>query len=467
MAEPYGTDDMAGEMPIGIQDFKEIRENDCLYIDKSDMISQILSKRIKVHLYTRPRRFGKSLNLSMLDAFFNLKYPKDNKWFDGLKVSECVKCREHRNEYPVINFDFKDLRSDDYTLFLSKLKLKLSELYRDYNYLRDSDRLDSICKQDFDSIATRNVDVAGIGYSIRNLSRFLHMHHGKKVIILFDEYDNPINHAYGKPFLKDVINTMRDILSSALKGNESLEFGVVTGVMQIAKESIFSGLNNLRVNNIFSKDFDESFGFTDEEVKRICEDNGHPEKYQEAKEWYDGYRFGDADVYNPWSIINYVQSRFEPGPYWAGTSGNDILDTLIDNADKSVFDDLLSLSQGEGIEKKLNPTVALGDLEHDPNAIYSLMTMSGYLSAIYQGDDYRLFIPNGEMYEVFGDFVEKYLNKKCNNTECSRLLSKLSKAILNNDPEAMEKYLYNLLVNALGSNMLTHEHVYQAFFRDS
>ena len=299
--------------------------------------------------------------------------------------------------------------------------------------------------------------------SILTLSKLLHKHHGRRVIILLDEYDNPINHAYGKPFLQDVIGLIRGLLSSALKGNESLEFGVVTGVMQIAKESIFSGLNNLRVNNIFSKDFDESFGFTDSEVRSILEDNGHPEKYDEAKEWYDGYRFGDADVYNPWSIINYVQSRFEPGPYWAGTSGNDILDTLIDNADKYVFDDLLSLSQGEGIEKELNPTVALGDLEHDPNAIYSLMTMSGYLSAIYQGDDYRLFIPNGEMYRVFGNVVGKYINRRCGNTECSRLVSKLSKAILDNDPEEMENHLYELLVNALGSSMLTHEHVYQGF----
>ena len=233
--------------------------------------------------------------------------------------------------------------------------------------------------------------------------------------------------------------------------------------MQIAKESIFSGLNNLYVNNVLSKDFDESFGFTDAEVRSILEDNGHLEKYDEAKEWYDGYRFGGKDVYNPWSIINYVQKGFEPGPYWAGTSGNDILDTLIDKADKSVFDDLLSLSQGKGIEKELNPTVALGDLEHDSNAIYSLLVMSGYLSAVNQSGDYKLFIPNGEMYKVFGNVVGRYINRRCNNTECSRLLSRFSKAILDNNTEMMEEYLYKLIVNALGSNMLTHEHVYQAY----
>ena len=462
MAEPYGTDDMAGEMPIGIQDFKEIRENDCLYIDKSDMISQILSKRIKVHLYTRPRRFGKSLNLSMLDAFFNLKYPKDNKWFDGLKVSECEKCREHRNEYPVINFDFKDLRSDDYTLFLSKLKLKLSELYRDYNYLRDSDRLDSICKQDFDSIATRNVDVAGIGYSIRNLSRFLHMHHGKKVIILFDEYDNPINHAYGKPFLKDVINTMRDILSSAMKGNESLEFGVVTGVMQIAKESIFSGLNNLEVNNIFSKEFDESFGFTDDEVRSILEDNGHPEKYQEAKEWYDGYRFGDADVYNPWSIIKYVKYGFKPGPYWAGTSGNDIMNSLLDNLDNNGFRELQALASGKGLIKSIDPQVTLSDLENSRNSIYSMMVMSGYLSAIPHGSKYELRLPNGEMYRALSKIIWTHLDARVSG-DSDAYVDDILEAMTDNDVDGLEKALYNLFADSIGYQLLSNESNYQMF----
>ena len=367
MAEPYGTDDMAGEMPIGIQDFKEIREKEYLYVDKSEMISHIISEGVKVYLYTRPRRFGKSLNLSMLDAFFNLKHPKDNMWFDGLKVSECEKCQKHRNAYPVINFDFKNLDSLDFGVFLGNLGQRLSDLYGMYDYLEGSDKLNRMDIAFYDSVFSNTTDIVKIGHSLKKLSEMLYKHHGKKVIILLDEYDSPINNSYGKPFLQDVVGVMRNMLSSALKGNESLEFGVVTGVMQIAKESIFSGLNNLRVNNIFSKDFDESFGFTDSEVRSILEDNDHPEKYDEAKEWYDGYRFGDADVYNPWSIINYVQSRFEPGPYWAGTSGNDILDTLIDDADKSVFDDLLSLSQGEGIEKELNPTVALGDLEHDPN----------------------------------------------------------------------------------------------------
>ena len=463
MEGTYSIVDMAGEMPIGIQDFKEIRDYDSLYIDKSDMISQILSKRIKVYLYTRPRRFGKSLNLSMLDAFFNLKYPKDNKWFDGLKVSECEECQKHKNEYPVINFDFKELSAISMDAFKLDIVSTMSDLYRQHKYLLDSEILVDFDKQYITDVIGKRLNYLELRKSMSVLSHMLHEHHGKKVIFLFDEYDNPINRSYGKPFQQDVVDFMRDLLSSALKGNNSLEFGVVTGVMQIAKESIFSGLNNLRVNNIFSNNFDESFGFTDAEVRSILEDNNHPEKYDEVKEWYDGYRFGDADVYNPWSVLIYVDEGFKPGPYWTSTSSNDILDTLMDKADKSVFDDLLSLSQGEGIEKELNPTVALGDLEHDPNAIYSLLVMSGYLSAVKQGKGYDLFIPNGEMYDVFGDVVGRYINRKCGNSRYSLLISNISYAILNNRPESIEKHLYNLIAEVIGSNMLTHERVYQAF----
>ena len=307
MTGTYNIVDMAGEMPIGIQDFKEIREKEYLYVDKSEMMPHILSSGVKVYLCTRPRRFGKSLNLSMLDAFFNLKYPKDNKWFDGLKVSECEECQKHKNEYPVINFDFKELSAISMDAFKLDVVSTMSDLYRQHKYLLDSEVLVDFDKQYITDVIGKRLNYLELRKSMSVLSHMLHEHHGKKVIVLFDEYDNPINHSYGKPFQQDVVDFMRDLLSSVLKGNSSLEFGVVTGVMQIAKESIFSGLNNLEVNNIFSQEFDESFGFTDDEVRMICEDNGHPEKYPEAKEWYDSYRFGNVDVYNPWSIIKYVK----------------------------------------------------------------------------------------------------------------------------------------------------------------
>jgi hypothetical protein len=464
MAEPYGMDDMSGEMPIGIQDFKEIRENDCLYIDKSDMISQILSKRIKVHLYTRPRRFGKSLNLSMLDAFFNLKYPKDNKWFEGLKVSEFDKYQIHKNAYPVIYLDLKILKTIDYQTFLDSLQDLMSSTYDLFGYLLDSDKLTDREKRIIESTIDEGLNTSKLMDSILTLSKLLHKHHGRRVIILLDEYDNPINHAYGKPFLQDVIGLIRGLLSSALKGNESLEFGVVTGVMQIAKESIFSGLNNLRVNNIFSKDFDESFGFTDTEVRSILEDNGHPEKYDEAKEWYDGYRFGDADVYNPWSIINYVQSRFEPGPYWAGTSGNDIINSLLDKLDDNGFRELQALASGKGLIKSIDPQVTLSDLKNSRNSIYSMMVMSGYLSAIpYDDDLYELKLPNGEMYKALSRMIGYYIDGKISGGNSANHISSISKALFSNDVDRLERALYNLFADSIGYQLLSNESNYQMF----
>ena len=272
----------------------------------------------------------------MLDAFFNIKYPKDNRWFDGLKVSDCEECMDHKNAYPVIHLDFKDLDSNDLEMFVERLSDKVKSLYVHYRYLRESDDVDEMYKNDFDHIISGTPSMSKLMNSLRILSDMLYAHHGKKTIILLDEYDNPMHNEYGKNFHKDVVGIMRGILSSALKGNDSLMLGVITGVMQVSKESIFSGLNNLEVNNILSKDFDEMFGFTDDEVKAICMEYGHPGKYPEAKEWYDGYRFGDTDVYNPWSIIKYVKSGFEPQTYWAGTSGNSIISDLLESASPEI-----------------------------------------------------------------------------------------------------------------------------------
>ena len=462
MAGTYSIVDMAGEMPIGIQDFKEIRENDCLYIDKSDMISQILSKRIKVHLYTRPRRFGKSLNLSMLDAFFNLRYPKDNGWFDGLKVSDCDECQIHRNVYPVIYLDLKILKTLDYQTFLDSVQDLMSNTYDLFGYLLDSDKLTDREKKIVKSTIDEELNTSKLMDSILILSKLLHKHHGKKAIILLDEYDNAINNAYGMECHRDVLNIMKGLLSSALKGNDSLQFGVVTGVMQISKESIFSGLNNLEVNNIFSTDFDEMFGFTDDEVKRICEDYNHPEKYEEAKEWYDGYRFGDADVYNPWSILKYVKSGFKPQTYWAGTSGNDIIRTLLQNSDDNVLDDLRILAEGGSITKSLDPTVAFDNLEMNRDNIYSVMAMSGYLRAQPVGRNFSISIPNGEMYNVFSKEIANHLSTVYGEPDILKLIQSLSDSLIANDVPALENTLYEIFAGTFGSFMLSSEKVYQA-----
>jgi hypothetical protein len=439
-----------------------MREGEFLYVDKSDMIPQILSDKTEVYQFTRPRRFGKSLNLSMLDAFFNIRYSKDNRWFDGLKVSDCEECQIHKNAYPVIYFDFKELGVSNMETFNSDLVDEMSNLYSNYEYLADSDRLNEADRRYFNEVLLREMNPISLRKSISNLSRILLKHHGRKVIIFLDEYDNPINHAYGKPFQKDIINIMRDILSSALKGNDSLQFGVVTGVMQISKESIFSGLNNLKVDNIFSKRFDEMFGFTDAEVKSICENCGHPEKYEEAKEWYDGYRFGNADVYNPWSIIRYVDEDFEPQTYWAGTSGNDIIRTLLRNSNDNVLDDLRILAEGGSITKSLDPTVAFDNLEVNRDNIYSVMAMSGYLRAQPIGKNFSISIPNGEMYEVFSKELANHLSAVYGEPDILKLIQSLSDSLIANDVPALESTLYEIFAGTFGSFMLSSEKIYQA-----
>ena len=451
-------DIMVRPLPIGVQDFKEVRDEGYIYVDKSDIIPQILSQKSKVYLYTRPRRFGKSLNLSMLDAFFNIKYPKDNTWFDGLKVSDCRECDEHRNAYPVIYLDFKRLNSKDMETFNEKLSEMLSMLYDSFGYLLDSKNISVREAELIQLTIDEKLTPSKMYSSILRLSELLYKHHGKKIIVLIDEYDNPIHNAFGKPHHQEILDSMRDILSSALKGNDSLQFGVVTGVMQISKESIFSGLNNLRVNNVLSKDFDEMFGFTDEEVKAVLEEYGHPERIDEAREWYDGYRFGDANVYNPWSLLNYVGERFEPKPYWAGTSGNSILEDLFENASPELWDEFRSLSEGDVVEYTISPTITFQDLHTDERNIYSMLVMSGYLTAFEDDGIQYIRIPNGEMADVFGSTILNRLN-----VNSSMHVRNLSRAFVSGDSDAVEKRLYNLFASSAGNAMLNDEHSYQAF----
>ena len=348
----------------------------------------------------------------MLDAFLNLKYPKDNKWFDGLNISGYERCQRHRNAYPVINFDFKGLDVSSYEGFINDIKSRLSKLYREFEYLMDSPTLHRMDVKTFLSFYKCTMNNYDVHWALYNLSSMLCKHHGKKVVILLDGYDDPVNNSFSKPFQHDILDAIRHMLSPALKGNEYLDFGVITGVMKFSGESIFSGLNNLWVNNIFSKDFDESFGFTDDEIKRICEDNGHSEKYAEAKEWYGGYRFGEKDICNPRGLLTYVNEGFKPGPYWAGTSYNDIMNSLLDNLDDYRFRELQDLANGKGLIKSIDPHVALSDLKNNRNGVYSAMVMSGYLSAIpYDDDLYELRLPNGEMRKVFSMMIENHLEE--------------------------------------------------------
>ncbi len=405
---------MTGEklgIPIGIKDFKTIRDDGYYFVDKSELISDILNDRGKVFLFTRPRRFGKSLNLSMLDAFFNLEY-KGNKWFDELKISDNSGTEEHKNVYPTIYLSMKDLKTQTYERFNSSFKRRIMLLYDGYGYLTGSDKLTPMQRADYQDMISGNADEDLLTDSLYTLCAMLERYHGRKPIILLDEYDDTLNHAYSKESYAEILDSLRYFYSRSFKDNDHVAFAVLTGVMQIAKEGIFSGLNNLKTDNIFTAKFDERYGFTESEVKDLCSYYGHPEKFDEAKEWYDGYRFGNAEIYNPWSVLYYIDSEFEPEPYWAGTSGNDIIDTLLECSSEESFKDLTALGNGDTVSKKLPKSIAISDLKTDRDALFSVLATAGYINAVPANkESYLLSIPNKEMYKVFYKHITNFAPK--------------------------------------------------------
>lgn len=448
------------QLPIGIQDFKVVRDRNKYFVDKSILIGRILdSNDCGVYLYARPRRFGKSLNLSMIDAFFNIKY-KGNTWFDDLEISKHHEHDKYKNAFPVIYIDLKLGDVSDFNKFIEGFNSKLFDIFNDFEYLRHSSKFTDEYKALFARLYAGKKTVTDSELALKTLCSMLKTYHGSKVVVLIDEYDSAVNSITDVNLRREIVSFMKEMLSSLLKGNESLQMGVITGIMQITKENIFSGLNNLIVNNILSKKFDEMFGFTDEEVKQMCADYGHPEKFIEAKEWYDGYRFGDADIYNPWSILNYIYNNFEPAPYWVNTSGNNIIEDLLAHADESVLENLNILGSGGSILHNVKTTLTFDDLARGPNAIYSLMAISGYLKATLNEEGYLLSVPNKELFSVFASIIT---HAAFDDDGVFDNLSGFSNAVMSNNIPLMERTLYALIVKTLSSRVLDDEHSYQAF----
>ena len=444
-------------VPIGVQSFREIRENNLYFIDKTELIDSILTARgTKAFLFTRPRRFGKSLNLSMIDAYLNKNY-RDNSWFDDLEISELRPDDPEKNAYPVIMLDMKNLTVRTYETFIRRLRGAISDICNSFIELKDSDKQTDEDKELFVNLKTKKSDDDDLCISLMKLTSMLHKEYGKKVVVLIDEYDSPINNSYGKDFQHDVLEIIRDLLSSVLKGNESLAFGVVTGVMQIGKESIFSGLNNLKVNNILNPEMDEMFGFTADEVKELCDYYGHPDKFNEAKEWYDGYHFGNSDVYNPWSVLNYVDSNFRPEAYWGGTSGNNIIDDMLMIPEPEVYEGLMKLGSGEAVNSEMRMTVTFSDIRSGTSGIYQVMAMTGYLTAIPSDYGYDLRLPNKEMYSVFAEIILGKIDKM----GIGQSTREFCKAILSNNTEEIHSKLENILMKCTSLRILDKESAYQ------
>ncbi len=391
-------------LPVGIDDFRKIIEEDYYYLDKTKMIEDILLDKAEVTLFTRPRRFGKTLNMSMLNYFFNLKNKKENRGlFEKLYISKS-KYMDKQGKYPVIYLSFKDIKSLNWEDCYMETKILISNIYNEFNFLRE--KLNERDLKEFDSIWMKEKE-ADWRNSLKNLSGYLYEYYGKKVVILIDEYDTPIVSGYYYGYKREVLDFYRSLYSTVLKSNVYLQFSVMTGILRIAKEGIFSGLNNLQVCNIFEEKFSESFGLTEDEVMEGLKYYNLEYEINDVKEWYDGYQFGNTEVYNPWSIINFLKHR-KLKPYWQGTAGNEMINELIDRGNKELLDDLEKLFRREKIYKRIRDfTEFRGDIDE----IWEIFLYSGYLTTAgeLENREYPLRIPNREILEFFEDrFIDRF-----------------------------------------------------------
>ena len=391
-------------LPIGIDDFKTIIEADYYYADKTKMIESLLDDGAGVTLFTRPRRFGKTLNMSMLNYFFNLKNKEENrKLFENLYISKS-KYMGQQGEYPVIYLSFKDIKALNWEKCYYLTRRLIGYLYNEFEFLRK--RLNKKDLSDFDKVW---LDEEGADWenSLKNLLRYLYEYYNKKVVVLIDEYDTPIVSGYNNGYKKEVLNLYRSLYSTVLKSNTHLQFSVMTGILRIAKEGIFSGLNNLQVCNIFEKRFSEYYGLTEEEVLEGLKYYNLEYEINDVKNWYDGYQFGNTEVYNPWSIMNFLKDG-ELKPYWQGTAGNETINELLDRGNRELFDDLEKLFRKEIVYKKIRDFTEFTD---DINEIWELFLYSGYLttSGEQKGKEYPIRIPNREIMEFFEDrFIDRF-----------------------------------------------------------
>ena len=405
-------------LPIGVSDFKEIVENNYYYIDKTKLIEDILHYRAKVNLFTRPRRFGKTLNMSMIKYFFDIENKEENrKLFDGLNISESEHMQE-QGQYPVIYISFRNMEEVSWENCLSQIKDLIRNIYIEFRYIRK--KLDEFDLMDFNNICFNNENSNWKG-SLKALTKYLYEYYGKKAVVLIDEYDTPIIQAYQEGYYKQAISFFKKFYGDAMKDNEYLQFGIMTGILRIAKEGIFSGLNNLKVNNIFSEKYSEYYGLTENEVIEAVKYYGLEYEMEDVREWYDGYQFGETEIYNPWSIINFLDEK-KLRPYWIGVSGNKTIYDLLGKADKKVIEDLEKLFVGKTVYKAINEYM---EYVFNASDIWELFLYSGYLTTDGEkkGELYPLRLPNKEIQTFFRKiFIDRFVG---NYTQFSNIVENL------------------------------------------
>lgn len=439
------------KLPVGIENFEEIRKSGFYYIDKTRLIDQLLQNWGKVNLFTRPRRFGKTLNMSMLKSFFEIG--TDSSLFEGLYISNNTElCNEYMGKYPVI---FLSLKGVDGLTF-SKSKEMLSEIIKEeadrHYYLKNSEKLTQEDRISFQSILTGTDE--NIENSLKTLSRFLYKHYDRKTIIIIDEYDVPLDKAFQNGYYKEMVALIKGIFGQALKTNDFLQFAILTGCLRISKESIFTGLNNFEVLSILNVQYDECFGFTDAEVRKILKDYGLSAHYADMKEWYDGYRFGNTDIYCPWDVIRYSKSlcmdeEAKPEDFWSNSSGNAIVRRFIDKADASTKNEIERLIAGEYIEKEISQELTYEELDDKIENLWSVLFTTGYLTQQGRTDDdrYRLAIPNNEIRNLFIKKVREWFRDASKND--GKALEEFCNAFIQKNSQKIEQLFGDYLWNTI------------------
>ncbi|NWO18473.1 AAA family ATPase [Leptotrichia sp. oral taxon 223] len=431
------------KLPIGISDFKKIIKNDYYYFDKTNLIESILNDGSEVKLFTRPRRFGKTLNMSMLRYFFDVKNKDENRrLFEGLNISKSEYFYMQGN-FPVISISFRNYDEENWENGFKAIKGIVKRLYSDYKFLIE--KMDEIEIEEFNSVR-RGLDSVEWEASLLNLSKYLYEYYGKKVIVLIDEYDQPIINSYIKGNYEKAISFFKSFYGLVLKDNEYLEMGVMTGILRVAKENIFSGLNNLEVHTILDDEFTEYFGFMEDEVEKALEDFGLEYELKDVQKWYNGYLFGNRKVYNPWSIVNFLKNG-NLKPYWVNTSGNALIKLYLKKLRDSIFDDFTKLLNKKSILKIINDNMTFGNLKANfEKNIWNLFFHSGYLTLAekYNENDVYLKIPNEEILKMFSEmFIEVYFD------DYEKFLY-MSDALRKGDISNFKKYLKEILLENAG-----------------
>lgn len=399
-------------LPTGIENFKTMIDKSAYYVDKTNFIEDVLNEQVVS--YTRPRRFGKTLNMSMLYYFFSIKEKENAYLFDGLNITKNKDALKHQNKYPTIFISLKEMKSLTFDAQISSFSNVIYELLEKNLEILSSDQLSDTTKDILNKLHNRSSSVEDLKISLRVITNALYTYYQQKVIVLIDEYDVPLQAAYQNNYYEEMVEFLRSVFSSALKTNDALEKGVMTGCLRISKESIFTGLNNFTAYSVLNNISSESFGFTELEVKQLLKDYNLSEKMDEVKEWYDGYQFGNKEIYNPWSTLMYVKNitqdvSFKPISFWANTSGNDLVVKYIQNGDKKLRKEFDVLMSGQSLIKYIKPELTYREMDNINN-IYSFLLLTGYLKVIKdRGENqYELVIPNKEVYEIYKQSFMSY-----------------------------------------------------------